>query len=245
MVKYTTMRTRIWMLALGIGAAASLHAQGMGEIHGRVLETDGPSLGAVVVATQGERRVGTVTDDDGKFVLKPLLPGVWTVTASMMGMRSEEVSGVEVLPENNSYVKDLLLVPAEIGGVVVTKRRWEKPMIDHDNTGVTKITPVLFKNSPLAKNPVKMVSAFTPGVYQSPNGDGLFFRGSRSENMCYFVDGVKLGARLSGVPNDAISSMSVYTGGLPARYGDVTGGVVAIETKSYFDLYQQRNAGVR
>ena len=75
--------------------------------------------------------------------------------------------------------------------------------------------------------------------------DGLFFRGSRSENMCYFVDGVKLGARLSGVPNDAISSMSVYTGGLPARYGDVTGGVVAIETKSYFDLYQQRNAGVR
>ena len=35
------------------------------------------------------------------------------------------------------------------------------------------------------------------------------------------------------------------TGGLPARYGDVTGGVVAIETKSYFDLYQQRNAGVR
>ena len=46
---------------------------------------------------------------------------------------------------------------------------------------------------------------------------------------------------LTGVPPDAINSMTVYTGGLPARYGDVTGGVVAIETKSYFDLYQQQN----
>ena len=35
----------------------------------------------------------------------------------------------------------------------------------------------------------------------------------------------------------------VYPGGLPAKYGDVTGGVVAIDTKSYFDLWQQRNSG--
>jgi len=56
------------------------------------------------------------------------------------------------------------------------------------------------------------------------------------------VDGVKLGARLSAVPNEAINSFSVYTGGVPAKYGDVTGGIVAIETKSYFDLWQQRNA---
>ena len=63
--------------------------------------------------------------------------------------------------------------------------------------------------------------------------------------MCSFVDGVKLGSRFSGVPNEAINSFSVYTGGIPAKYGDVTGGIVAIETKSYFDLYQQRNAGVQ
>ena len=53
------------------------------------------------------------------------------------------------------------------------------------------------------------------------------------------------GSTLSGVPNEAINSFSVYTGGVPAKYGDVTGGIVAIETKSYFDLYQQHNPGVR
>ena len=42
-----------------------------------------------------------------------------------------------------------------------------------------------------------------------------------------------------------MASITIYTGGLPARYGDVTGGVVAIETKSYYDLYMQEKAGVR
>ena len=84
-----------------------------------------------------------------------------------------------------------------------------------------------------------------PGITRAPNGDGLYFRGARPENMCYYVDGMKVSDRLSGVPSEAINSISVYTGGLPAKYGDVTGGVIAIETKSYFDLWQQRNAGIR
>ena len=32
--------------------------------------------------------------------------------------------------------------------------------------------------------------------------------------------------------------MSVYTGGLPARYGDVTGGVIVVETKTYGEMYE-------
>jgi hypothetical protein len=34
----------------------------------------------------------------------------------------------------------------------------------------------------------------------------------------------------------------VYTGGLPAKYGDTLGGVVVMETKGYFDLYRQWEA---
>jgi hypothetical protein len=29
--------------------------------------------------------------------------------------------------------------------------------------------------------------------------------------------------------------MRVYSGGIPAKYGDCSGGVIVIETKSYFD----------
>jgi outer membrane receptor protein involved in Fe transport len=39
-----------------------------------------------------------------------------------------------------------------------------------------------------------------------------------------------------------MASVSIYTGGLPAKYGDTTGGVVAVETKTYFDFYNQKIA---
>jgi hypothetical protein len=31
----------------------------------------------------------------------------------------------------------------------------------------------------------------------------------------------------------------VYSGGLPAKYGDTMGGVIVVETKSFFDMYYE------
>jgi hypothetical protein len=36
--------------------------------------------------------------------------------------------------------------------------------------------------------------------------------------------------------------MMVYTGGLPAKYGDTMGGAVVVETKSYFELLRNYQA---
>ena len=54
------------------------------------------------------------------------------------------------------------------------------------------------------------------------------------------LDGVKIRENVPNVPSSGISSMSVYTGGLPAKYGDTTGGVVVIETKSYLEHYYEK-----
>jgi hypothetical protein len=55
--------------------------------------------------------------------------------------------------------------------------------------------------------------------------------------MIFMLDGVK-GNEMMNVPSCAIGRMMVYTGGIPAKYGDTLGGVVVMETKSYFDLYR-------
>jgi hypothetical protein len=34
--------------------------------------------------------------------------------------------------------------------------------------------------------------------------------------------------------------MQVYTGGVPAKYGDTTGGVIVVETKSYLEEYNEK-----
>ena len=67
---------------------------------------------------------------------------------------------------------------------------------------------------------------------------GLMFRGARKGDMIYVLDGIKSN-EVFNVPSCAIGRVTVFTGGLPAKYGDTLGGAVILETKSYFDLYRE------
>lgn len=229
------------LLVAMIGSSTMAAAQNTGEIHGKVMDDQGrPQEFVTVRAEQAGVVFGAETDQEGRYVLKPLPPGVYQVKALLTGMPTVEISGVRVDPALNTVMRPIVMHPQEFAGVDVVAYRWEEPLIRPDDPGRMVITTAQIKNNAARKNPNTMISNLTPGVTKAPNGDGLYFRGSRTDAMCYFVDGVKM-TTLTGVPPDAIGSISVYTGGLPAKYGDVTGGVVAIETKSYFDLYQQRN----
>lgn len=74
---------------------------------------------------------------------------------------------------------------------------------------------------------------FGTNSYNSIND--ISVRGARTDANVYFIDGVK--TRSVVVPQSAISSVTMYTGGIPANYGDVTGGVFVVETKSANDYY--------
>ncbi len=84
-----------------------------------------------------------------------------------------------------------------------------------------------------------MVASMTSDVKVADDGE-LMFRGSRKGEMLYLIDGVKT-SEIGSIPSCAIGSITVYAGGMPAKYGDTLGGVVILETKSYFDLLKERN----
>lgn len=233
------------LLAALFGASAM--AQQLGEIQGTVLDEQGqPLFLATVVTERGDNLIGTTTDDRGRFVLKPLPPGTYTVRISYVGMVTHETSGILVNADKITFLKEVRLVSnTTLPTITVAANRWEQPLIDPEEPSKITIIAAQFKDSPVRKNPVALIASSSPDIYRAPNSDELYFRGSRSDAMAYFVDGVKVPGRLSGVPPTSIASFTIYTGGLPARYGDITGGAVTIETKSYFDLYMQAQAGLR
>ena len=51
------------------------------------------------------------------------------------------------------------------------------------------------------------------------------------------LEGMKR-TQVFNVPSCSIANMMVYTGGIPAKYGDTMGGVIVVETEGYFDLYR-------
>ena len=61
------------------------------------------------------------------------------------------------------------------------------------------------------------------GVY-SDNSGNLNVRGARSDANYYYIDGIKVRGGANSLPQSAIEQVSVMLGGVPAQYGDVTGG---------------------
>lgn len=230
------MRYTMMMLAALMGATA--FGQNLGEIRGRVLDPEGKPLFLANVYTRvaGEM-VGTTTDIDGKFLLKPLPSGKNGVTISFTGYKTREIPGVEVTPDRATYLDDQRMAYIDALGefeVIAYARK----LIDRDDPSRMSLLASEFEDDPTRKDPIQFLSKNFAGVTAAPNGEGLYFRGSRTENTVSFLDGVKISGNVPRVPPSAISSVSVYTGGLPARYGDVTGGVIVIETKTYGEMFE-------
>jgi Ca-activated chloride channel family protein len=86
----------------------------------------------------------------------------------------------------------------------------------------------------LQKMPARGASAIAGtvgGVYTDPISGELNVRGARSDANVWFVDGVKMNSAPI-VAQSALESVQVITGGVPANYGDATGGIISITTRS-------------
>lgn len=240
-MKKTIQKLSPFLLALFFSASAS--AQNFGTIKGKITGPDGEPAGfATVHVDHKGGLIGTTADIDGRFTLKPLDPGTYTVHVNHVGANPYEYNGVVVGADRFTFLNDIELQANTLGVVVVTGHTFTTPLIDPEQPQKLQVTRSEIKDNALAKNPVKLVSTISPNIYQDPSSGELHFKGSRTGSMAFYVDGVKITDGLRGVPPKSIQTITVYSGGIPARYGDITGGVVAIETRSYFDLYAEMNA---
>ena len=83
-----------------------------GEIKGKIFdkEYNEPIAGANVYVEIGNSKIGEATDYNGKFTIKPLDPGTYTVTISFMGMKTKKVTGVIVQPNKIIFMDDQYMV---------------------------------------------------------------------------------------------------------------------------------------
>lgn len=97
-------------------------------------------------------------------------------------------------------------------------------------------------NSTPMNSQTNLIEPNMGGITHTMNG--LNFRGSRFDAVYYYIDGIKVIGNPK-IPQSAINQLTVYTGGLPANYGDVTGGIISIETKSARSYAAERNSRER
>jgi len=221
------MKKKLLLILVFLMTGIMINAQA--SLEGLVIDKDGGSpldFAYVKLFKDGSLVSGTQTDLDGNYLLTNLDPGTYDVEASYIGYSASRITDV-VVKAGSIMRLNFELSPAGVKLDAIEIKAYKAPLIDVDNTttGGT-VTAETIANLP-TKN-VNAIAATTAGVSSQDGGD-MSFRGGRTNSNAIIVDGIRVSA--NSIPQSEIEQLQVITGGLAAKYGDATGGLISITTK--------------
>ncbi len=206
------------------GAAAWSQTSLQGSV--KDADTGEPIIfGTVALYRSNVLITGTETDFNGFYSVTELDPGTYDVVFSYTGYQETKIEGVTINAGRANRLDSKLSAGVTLTEIVV---KYEKPLIEQDNTtqGST-LSSEQIRNLPTRD--VNALASLGAGVASADEGGDLAIRGSRSNATDYYIDGIRVSGRM--LPKQQIEQLQVITGGVEARYGDVTGGVISITTK--------------
>ncbi|RPI05264.1 MAG: TonB-dependent receptor [Ignavibacteriae bacterium] len=198
-----------------------------GKIAGRILDaaTNEPLIGANVVVQN--TTLGSVTDIDGYYSINNIMPGRYSVVISFLGYRKVTVTGVVVKIDLTTNVDTKLQSEAILGEEVVI--RAERPIVQKDLTS----SSVTISSDDLKRIPTENIGQVVNLQAGVVSGH---FRGGRTNEVSYLIDGVSVVDPFNGqlsveIDNSSIREMEVISGTFNAEYGQAMSGVVNVVTQ--------------
>jgi hypothetical protein len=220
------------LIAFLLLAPAALFAQDNGRIKVTVLdEHKQPMIGVVVRIIAGGPVMGGQTQLDGTWTFAGLIPGSYDVEARIIGYKRYVKSGIQVAAGQTAYAEYPMILSNDTLEVF-TVTAVQSP-VDPTFTSIENINTFAIKHAASAKGDIAGLVTNTSTQVTTGKGGGLVMRGSREGASAVYVDGEKLYGSTS-VPSMAISQVSIMSGGIPAEYGDLSGGAIIITTQNYY-----------
>jgi outer membrane receptor protein involved in Fe transport len=206
-----------------------MYAQ-QGSLQGKVIDKDTKEpipFANIIVENKGSQVAGSSSDFDGKYSIKPLPPGKMDVKATFVGYKTKLIQGVTIGADRIRFL-DIELEATTETLETVEIVDYKVPLIDKDQTasGATITAEEIAK---MPQRDANAVATTVGGVF-SEDGERGSVRGARGDATATFIDGVRV-IGVTTVPQSAIEQVDIILGGVPARYGDVTSGIINITTK--------------
>lgn len=234
-------KLKFLFLSILFTGAYAYSQSGLGTVKGTVKdESNGQTLpmSKVLLIQNGNIKAGATTDFDGKFQINGVSPGEYDVEVrNSDGYQPSVVTGVNVSPDKITFLDNLTLgKPKDVKELEEVKIvAYRVPLIDKDG-GASGATVTREDISRLPVRSAAGVAATVGGVNSNEGTGEISVRGSRSDGTYFYIDGIKVRGS-SNLPKSALEEVSVITGGVPANYGDVTGGIISITTRGPSAVY--------
>jgi hypothetical protein len=220
-------------------------AQGVfGTITGTIVDSSGGVLpGATVTVTNVHTNVtkSLTTNDAGVYSATSLIPGSYTVEASLAGFKKAVVEAVTLEVNANQKV-DLTLEVGQAAELVNVKAA--APLLQAEQTDLGQtVTQQQIEQLPSGRNLFSLIP-LAAGVSQQVACDGdcgnngnLRINGDRPRTQDYVLDGTTINAPVFGGqainPSiDSIQEFRIEANSMSAEYGKAGGGILVAVTKS-------------
>ena len=230
-----SQRLAAFVLILCSGAQPQA-IEGSAVLKGRVLdENNAPLSGAeVTLRLESVERRG-FADPTGAFNITVPRNGEYSVRVSLPGYFDLQNRKIGLAPGLNeltlvlSRVRDML-ESLDVSGVA-SVIDLDKTVRDQKLTGA-ELLQAPYRNNNDLRNAMRIL----PGIVQDNQG-GIHINGSPEQQVLYTVDSFNITDPLTGkfesrLSVEAVQSMSVLSGPVPAEYGKGAAGVLAVNTKN-------------
>lgn len=233
-------------LIISSGSVSFAQEETAATLTGVVTDSTGAIIkGAAVVLTNDttgqERRLET--NDDGQFVITPLIPGTYTLSVEQANFKRYVESGLTLNAKDRRQLNIALEAGNVSESVTVTA---QQNVVQDSPTGQTLISSTQVLEIPLQNRDFSKLLELVPGISSSLDDETQFglssrfdvsINGMRRNGVNVFVDGVSntdVGSNitlLSTPTIDSIREFKVLTSNYTAEVGRSGGGTVTIVTK--------------
>ncbi|MBM2841545.1 MAG: Outer rane receptor protein, mostly Fe transport [Bacteroidetes bacterium] len=206
---------------------SNLFAGTTGKIVGKVTESGKEALVGVNILIDGTK-LGAATEVDGQYIIINVPPGIFSLTASSLGYQTSRITNVRVSVDLTTHIDFELKESAiQMNEEIVTVA--QRPMIQKDLTSSSsKVSAEQIKAYPVED--VAALVNLQAGVVEG------HFRGGRSGEVLYMIDGIPVTDAYSGnaglsAETNSIQELEIISGTFNAEYGQALSGVVNQVTK--------------
>src|SRR4030095_6410189 len=230
------------LIFTAVGTAQNSHDE-TGSVRGAVVTVgpDGQSYnipGATVRLKRNVQFAETIANDAGEYEFTNLSPGDYVLEASSEGFQASSkpinIHSGEIVSENIS------MQVADITASVTVATAAEGVTVG-DTATDNSVKQKTLQTLPLPNEQLLEALPLVPGVVRGPDGQ-INMNGARTSQSSMTVNSANVNDPVTGqfafnLPIEAVDSVQVLTNPYGAEYGQFTGGLTAIATRSGTDTF--------
>jgi len=237
----------IAVAAVAFLAAGDLAAQGLGAISGRIYDEQTSEPLAVAQVYFPAIGVGTLTNLDGRFMIRNVPAGTYDLVVELLGYAPKTITGVEIEAGSTTQL-NVLLPPEAIAleglTVSVERERGNAASVLNERKNATAVLDAVGAQD-ISRSPdsdAADVAKRITGVTVA-EGKYVYVRGLNERYSQTSLNGSPLPSPepekevvpLDLFPSEFLETLTTQKTYTPDQPGDFSGGTVQIKTKEFFD----------